>query len=119
MNDRYIDAMDSLRKQGLITADPEVKDFESISIHRLVQSAFRKFLTRIEYQELFELTVRLIYRAFPKQREGNPLHLEWSTCRTFIQHGTWLADVYENSQGSSSPLQASKVLGPLLHNCAW
>ncbi|KAL5331384.1 hypothetical protein ACEPPN_000914 [Leptodophora sp. 'Broadleaf-Isolate-01'] len=118
-DDDELNAMDPLRNLGLIDVDFGVIDFKAIAIHRLVQSAFHRFLSKEEYQNFFDLTVRVVHRAFPKQIEGCPLHLQWDDCRRFIQHGTWLASTYSDSKSSTHRLQAGSDLALLLHNCAW
>jgi hypothetical protein len=100
----------------LITAD---RDLRVITIHRLVQSAFRNFLGFEARQTAFDLMVRLVHSAFPKQVEGRPMHLQWAQCHMFIQHGVLLADVYQDSQATAHPLQAPKELGELLSQCIW
>lgn len=108
--------MDSLRKHGLIDAD---KDFGAVSIHRLVQSALLKFLDQESIQTMFNLAVCLVHRAFPKQIEGRPLHLQWDDCRVFIQHGTWLAGAYAESLSLGQTLHPPPEFSELLSNCIW
>jgi hypothetical protein len=108
--------MIQLRQQGLMTAD---NDYNFVAIHRLIQDAFRKYLGHEGSQKSFDLAVRLVDRAFPKQIEGRPLHTQWEDCRNFIQHGTWLADIYNSSQSEKTPLQAPEDLGELLKSCIW
>lgn len=113
----YLDAVSLLKKEGWTNAD---KDFNVLNVHRVIQSAFNKQLVdRRECQAAFDLAVRLVHRHFPKQVEERPLRLRWEDYRTFIQHGTWLADAYDESQSSPSPLQAPNDLGNLLSSCIW
>jgi hypothetical protein len=113
---RYLEAMDPLRKHGLITAD---QDFRVVAIHRLVQSALRKFLGLEASQACFNLAARLVHRAFPERIEGHSLHSQWDDCRSFIQHGVSLADIYEDSQSTPHPLSAPPEFTDLLKSCIW
>lgn len=88
-------------------------------IHRLVQSAFDKFLNDKQRQEYFESAVFLTHRAFPQQVEGRPLHLQWKACDRYLQHNKKVAEFYRESQDTLRPLVVPVMLAESLKSCAW
>jgi hypothetical protein len=91
-----------------------------VSLHRLVQEALiynREFES--ERQEIFDATIKVIYKAFPAQINGETLAGEIQTCTRLIPHIMSLSGRYQEFRPTKSPLIPSLEFGLLLKSCIW
>jgi hypothetical protein len=86
------EVMENLLTIALIKRDQERRAF---SVHRLVQTAFKYFLTQEQRQQSFNDAVILVAHAFPK-RDPKFFHMfhNWKRCSLYLQHVLSLRDFF-------------------------
>src|SRR2546423_14174705 len=89
--DRYDEAVDNLVERALI----DNEDL-SISVHRLMQTAFLHFMSTDDFQKAFDAVSELLNHAFPKQVKGRPLVPQWPTCKQLVLHVISLVRRFES-----------------------
>ncbi|KAF2762060.1 hypothetical protein EJ05DRAFT_496932 [Pseudovirgaria hyperparasitica] len=108
---RFSNAAENLINAALVKHDRHSRTF---SIHRLVQKAFRMFLSPIERHDAFKNAATLTFKAFPDPRRGGtagPISLydTWDQCATYFLHVISLKDrfreeIHLNPQFTALPL---------------
>jgi hypothetical protein len=93
-------------------------DENTLSAHRLVQTAFLNNIDGDMLQDLFNATSILLNDAFPTQVGGQPLVLQWSDCDMYIQHVRSLAQRFEVFQ-KRPRFTAPNEFVALLSNASW
>ncbi|MCJ1359550.1 MAG: hypothetical protein MMC33_009552 [Icmadophila ericetorum] len=108
------EAIKDLREAALIE-----KNNSMLSLHRLVQEAFIHSRKLEQLQEHFEAAFLLLYRSFPGQINGRPMHNDWKQCRSLIQHCQHSAKVFKECIDLELIARPPQYLGELLKSCAW
>jgi hypothetical protein len=97
------------------------RDGRLLSMHRVVQEAMS--YQHASLWKAFDAAVQIMYEAFPKQIDGDPLHNVWPHCELHIQHGLHLAHKYADfvskGLGARATFKAPENFTALLGNCAW
>lgn len=86
------DGIEYLLLTSLISQEPETTD---LSVHRVLQEEYRKWLGPDRRLASFRRTSKLLLNAFPHQKDGRSMHLVWSVCRKYISHVVTLADLFK------------------------
>ncbi|KAJ5289135.1 hypothetical protein N7478_002165 [Penicillium angulare] len=111
------EAIDRLMERSLVQ-----REGENISLHRLVQQAFRRsnFKYRPEArQEAYNAAVTLLNYYFPKMGGASSLYDQWATCEELLNHSLALADLVLNDRTHKKSFESSPELEELLKNSAW
>ncbi|KAF2229279.1 hypothetical protein EV356DRAFT_580965 [Viridothelium virens] len=111
------DAIDLLMKNALIK-----RNGDRISLHRLVQKAFRHSpsgLSSPRFQSAFEATVLLVRDRFPSTLRGQSLVDHGQDASLYLPHILALSKVWQSSQETKQPLQSCEAFVELLHDSSW
>ncbi|KAI1132762.1 hypothetical protein F5Y10DRAFT_292436 [Nemania abortiva] len=118
--DGFVNVQAELMNLKLIEKDPNT---ESMSLHRLTQDEFKHYLDAPSRQRAFEIAVKLVYDAFPKEQTGQRFTGRWGDCATYIEHAIVLNSNYltgSSSDGSPiSPYLAPPEFAKLMAWCSW
>jgi hypothetical protein len=91
-----------------------------VSVHRLVQDALIYSRAGNQRQAIFDAAIKVIYKAFPAQMNGESLGHETQTCTRLIPHIVSLSARYQDFEhDNESPLIPSEEFGLLLKSCIW
>jgi len=108
---RFAEALESLLVLSLVRRDNETK---SISMHRLVQTQYRRFQREAEYQEAFNNATALLCLAFPsKKTNSDQMYGVWDQCQKYVANVLRLLSNYKEH-----PLQPTADFYNLLTSCA-
>lgn len=81
---RFSEAIETLLTLALVKRDKASRTF---SLHRLVQTSFKYFMTPEQRQRSFDGAVILISNAFPRRdSEVAQLYQMWDRCAVLLQH---------------------------------
>lgn len=108
--------MDDLKNHALIRRDKETKKF---SIHRLVQSQFRYFLsatTTAGNQEAFDNTTKLLYERFLKVDKHGQLFDHVYICQLYSQHVSCLKNHFKAALNTNEAFRSTPLFCKLLEN---
>jgi hypothetical protein len=110
------EVLETLLVLALLRRDTETR---TLSLHRLVQTQFRYFLTAQDRQRGFENAAHLLYQAFPNSNayEGQ-LYARWTHCQLYMQHVLSLRDNYMRESKGSEALRPTLEFCLLLKSCA-
>lgn len=108
-----------LHKVGLVT-----KDHEHVSIHRVLQSAFRysKFglSDRSDLQQALHAVAVLLNSRFPNHVANQHLYGVWNVCSIYLSSVLSLKTAFESAgKKKKRSLSSSPALDRLLKNCCW
>ncbi|KAK0110116.1 hypothetical protein ONS95_002771 [Cadophora gregata] len=94
------------------------KTSRKYSIHRLVQSSFKYFMTPEERIKSFEAAATLVSLAFPR-RDSNiaQLYLMWERCALFLPHVLSLKDCFREERKSNPSFPAPRIYCELNNTC--
>lgn len=109
------EAIENLLTLALIKRDKESRTF---SLHRLVQTSFKYFLTSSQRQKSFNDATILVSHAFPR-RDSNvaQLYLMWDRCALYLKHVLALKDCFREEKKSDTGFSALKVYCDLNNAC--
>lgn len=109
------EAMESLLTLALIKRDKVSRTF---SLHRLVQTLFKNFMTPEQRQQAFNDATILVSKAFPR-RDSNvaQLYLMWDRCAMYLQHVISLKDCFREEKESNPNFAALQTYCDLNNAC--
>ena len=104
--------MKKLTTRALIKRD---KDSGVLTVHRLIQTQFRYFLSLDQRQKVFNDTVTLISSVLPKSdMDKGQLYDTWEGYNKYLQHILKLRDIFEDERKASTaftaPLKFCEIL---------
>lgn len=99
----FWDAIDDLLSRALIKRDKKTKSF---SLHRLVQTSFKYFMTPEKRQEAFNNAAILVHTAYPKLDGVSQLYQMWNKCRDLLPHVLNLKDQFRDEKTSTHTFTA-------------
>jgi hypothetical protein len=80
----FSEAIENLLTLALIKRDKASRTF---SLHRLVQTSYKHFMTPQQRQQAFDDASVLVSRAFPRRDSKSAhLYLVWDRCALYVQH---------------------------------
>ncbi|KAH0553214.1 hypothetical protein GP486_006614, partial [Trichoglossum hirsutum] len=94
------------------------RDTRVLSIHRMVQTQFKHFLSLEQRQKVFNNTVALVYGVFPREDTAKgQLYEVWETCNRYLQHVLNLKDCFMEEVKMSKNFKALWQFCDLLAQC--
>lgn len=91
-----------------------------VSIHRLLQQTVYDGISKPDRQKVFNVAVRLVNYAFPKQVGIEPMGDRWKECRSYIEQAQALALLFDQeSRKRKGRLDTSYELQELMTNACW
>lgn len=87
----FWDAIDDLLTRALLKRD---KNTKTLSVHRLVQTSFKYFMTPEMKQQSFNDAVILIHLVFPQLDGVSQLYQTWDRCTELLPHVLSLKDAF-------------------------
>ncbi|KAK0102761.1 hypothetical protein ONS95_006358 [Cadophora gregata] len=105
--DRFVGFSSALTK--LITKALIKRDKSSgvITVHRLIQTQFRYYLSPAQRQEAFNNTVKLISSVLPEtDSDKGQLYDTWESYNRYLQHVLQLRDIFEEERRASTSFMA-------------
>jgi tetratricopeptide (TPR) repeat protein len=114
-----MDAKQTLLRAALIDRSPET---ESLSIHRLIQKAVIRQLSKQEREKYFGYALALLRTIFPTSWRHGPggdysyVYSAWETCEKCLPHVAFLASQYQAFKLQTRDLND---FTDLLTRCAW
>ncbi|KAJ5710116.1 hypothetical protein N7493_009708 [Penicillium malachiteum] len=109
------DGLESLLLASLVTQD----ELGDISIHRVLQEEYRKWLGPECQLASFKRAAKLLLGVFPRQKDGRSMHLVWSICRKYISHVVSLAYLFKRNSYKSLPAEQFCEFVELCSYAAW
>jgi hypothetical protein len=111
----FSQAAETLLTLALIKRDKASRKF---SIHRLVQTSFKYFMTPEERNWSFNDAAVLVSQAFP-QRDSNiaQLYLMWERCALFLPHVLALKDCFREEKKANPLFTAPTTYCELSNAC--
>jgi hypothetical protein len=98
------DPFDFLMTLALIKRNKEQRAF---SVHRLVQTSFKYFMTPEDRQKSFNDAKRLVSTAFPrKDSEFAQMYQLWKPCSLYLPHVLSLRDSFREEKKANSKFSA-------------
>lgn len=82
------------------------RDSGAYSIHRMVQTHYRYFMTSQQRQQAFDDAVLLLSRVFPRMDSKGQLYAAWTKCNDYIQHLISLADSFQEERRAATIFRA-------------
>ena len=114
------DAFRVLERRSLIERD---KKTDNITIHRLLQVAFRYsefgLNSQSRLQDAISATAILLNNRFPKHIGSQSLHGRWDVCAAYLSHVRSLVHAFESFKRRNERLVSTPPLDELLKNCCW
>ncbi|OAQ95981.1 hypothetical protein LLEC1_02850 [Akanthomyces lecanii] len=94
------------------------RNTKMVSIHRMVQTQFKHFLSLEERQNSFNDAVALVSKVFPREEVAQgQLYGVWDTCNKYLQHVLSLRDCFTEERTLSMSFQATEQFCDLLIQC--
>ncbi|OTA87935.1 hypothetical protein M434DRAFT_130703 [Hypoxylon sp. CO27-5] len=111
----FSEAIENLLTLALIKRDKVSRTF---SLHRLVQTSFKYFMTPEQRQKAFNDATILVSKAFPR-RDSNvaQLYLMWDQCALYLQHVISLKDCFREEKNANPSFVASPMYCDLNNAC--
>lgn len=112
---RFSEAVENLLTLALIKRDKRSRKF---SIHRLVQTSFKYFMTSEQRNRSFDDAAVLVSHAFPR-RDSNiaQLYLMWERCASFLPHVLGLKDCFREEMKLNFLFTAPRTYCELNNAC--
>ncbi|KAI7288787.1 hypothetical protein KC343_g1092 [Hortaea werneckii] len=111
----FSDEMETLMTLALVKRNKELRAF---SVHRLVQTCFRHFLSPEDRQKSFNDATMLVSAAFPrKDAEFSQLYHRWDTCALYLPHVLNLRDSFREEKATDPDFSALAVYIDLNNAC--
>ncbi|KAL8823250.1 MAG: hypothetical protein Q9191_006031 [Dirinaria sp. TL-2023a] len=92
---------------------------QQISLHRVVQGQCHSKATPVEYQEGFDVAVKLLLDKFPDRGSLVFMASSWEDGAKYIGHIVSVADNWRASQNHPIPLKPTVEFCHLVADCAW
>ncbi|KAI1408047.1 hypothetical protein F5Y13DRAFT_205132 [Hypoxylon sp. FL1857] len=111
----FSEAIENLLTLALIKRDKVSRTF---SLHRLVQTSFKYFMTPEQRQKAFNDATILVSKAFPR-RDSNvaQLYLMWDRCALYLQHVISLKDCFREEKKANPKFSALQTYCDLNNAC--
>ncbi|OTA54814.1 Tetratricopeptide-like helical [Hypoxylon sp. EC38] len=111
----FSEAIENLLTLALIKRDRVSRTF---SLHRLVQTSFKYFMTPEQRQQAFNNATILVSKAFPR-RDSNiaQLYLMWDRCALYLQHVISLKDCFREEKKANPKFVALQTYCDLNNAC--
>jgi hypothetical protein len=109
---RFSAAMQPLLTLSLVKRS---RDSGAYSVHRMVQTHYKYFMTLEQRLQAFNDTVSLLSRAFPQMDMKGQLYAVWAECNKYIQHLISLADNFMEEQRAAKTFRAGKEFCELIN----
>ncbi|KAF2790021.1 hypothetical protein K505DRAFT_365114 [Melanomma pulvis-pyrius CBS 109.77] len=107
--------IENLLTLALIKRDKETRAF---SIHQIVQTSFKYFMTPQQRQQSFNDAALLVAAAFPRKDSQNAqLYRFWNTCSLHLQHVLSLRDCFPEELRDNPMFLATKSYCELNNQC--
>lgn len=90
-----------------------------LTVHRLVQREFLRYMAKSESQEDFDSAVRLLLGVFPPRGKSKIIDKDWDKGDRYITQVLALLDNFRKSQTEGEPLQPSEDLMNLILDSIW
>lgn len=108
-------ALRKLRNLALIKRE---RNTHTITIHRIVQTQLKQFLSQEDRQRHFNNAVMLLHDSFPKEDlSKGQLYDRWDLCNRYLQHVLNLRDCFVEEAKASEKFKAPWEFCSLLSNC--
>jgi hypothetical protein len=101
---------------SMLSKDPQT---ELISVHRLLQDEFCRWLGAQRRETYFLAGAQLLVNLFPRQINGQTLRGQTEQCRKFIQHALALSARQQQYKIAKDALAKLESFVELMTNCAW
>lgn len=112
---RFSEAIENLLTTALIKRDKVSRAF---SLHRLVQTSFKYFMTPEERQQAFNDATVPVSQAFPRRDVNTAnLWLMWEQCALYLQHVISLRDNWREEKKSNPKFFALQTYCDLNNAC--
>jgi hypothetical protein len=111
----FLDAKEPLLKAALIDRSSEA---ESLTMHRLVQAAVMRRLTKEEKIDYFDVAITILSNGFPNTWNTVTSHqfTAWAKCELCLPHVNFLIEkTKKHSLKASDP----KMFSELILRCCW
>lgn len=96
-----------LRKLLTVALIKRDRDTRTITIHRMVQTQLKQYLSQHDRQRSFNNTVMLLYKAFPTEDlSTGQLYDRWTLCNQYLQHVLNLGGCFSEEIKRSQKFQA-------------
>ena len=83
------------------------RDSKAYSIHRMVQTQYKYFMSPDERQKAFDDAVAFVYKAYPQMDGRGQLYDHWAECNYYQQHVINLADSFMEEHRASKSFRAT------------
>ncbi|KAL3952370.1 hypothetical protein ACCO45_012313 [Purpureocillium lilacinum] len=108
----------AIRKLITLALVKKNRNTKVLSVHRMVQTQFKHFLSVEERQKNFNDTVALVYNVFPREDVAKgQLYDAWETCNKYLQHVLNLRDCFTEEKTLSASFRATGQFCDLLIQC--
>ncbi|QKX54573.1 uncharacterized protein TRUGW13939_01660 [Talaromyces rugulosus] len=95
----FLDALDELIKYTLVKKDIDTR---VLSVHKIVQTRFKSFLSAVQREEAFNNIVALLYNSLPKEDTPTPqLYENWEIYDKYLSHVLKLRDSFTEEKKNS------------------
>jgi hypothetical protein len=112
---RFSEEVENLLTLALIKRDKERRTF---SIHRLVQTSFRYFMTPEQQQQSFNNSTILVALAFPRQdAEFAQMYRKWNLCSLYLPQVLSLRDNFREEASAKPEFSALQLYCELNNAC--
>ncbi|KAJ8132131.1 hypothetical protein O1611_g1492 [Lasiodiplodia mahajangana] len=112
---KFTEEAEQLLNLSLVKQDSTTGSF---SLDRLVQAAFRKFMTPKQKQDAFRDATILVANAFPQRNtQVATLYLEWDRCAPYLKHVISLKECFRQEHASDSSFVATRLYCNLSNMC--
>lgn len=110
---RFSEAIEPLITLSLMKRN---RDSRTFSVHRMVQTQYKYFLSQQDRQKAFDDTVSLVHLAFPRMdNTKGQLYDKWAQCNLYLQHLIGLADYFKEELRISKTFKATWKFCELLN----
>ena len=110
---RYFETLGKLCTYDMIKRNPRTA---SLSIHRLVQQAILRRMTKEKYVLILEAVIMLLSQLYPRQSLGMAVDNFWKDCALDLPQVLKIASHYKYGD---EVRHFARVLMELLHNATW
>lgn len=112
---RFSEIQETLIELALVKRDKISRTF---SLHRLVQTQFKFYISTELRQQAFKDTSKLLSYAFPQRDAKKGQYYDrWAECRKYLQHVLYLKECYVRDQGEKDRLEPNTEFCWVLVNC--
>ncbi|KUJ17107.1 uncharacterized protein LY89DRAFT_782305 [Mollisia scopiformis] len=112
---KFSEVQEVLLNLSLIRRDKSSRTF---SLHRLVQTQFRFYLSAEARQQVFEDASMILNKAFPPRNAGKSQYYDrWAVCRLYLQHVLSIKDNYKKDHAGTDSLHPCPEFCWALVNC--